>query len=82
MEARDWRIHGYLNQTQCLQSSFEFFTLQQSLRSENTHADSLATLATSSGQALPRVILVEDLHKPIEEKKEKVQDHQIMARPS
>ena len=31
-------------------------------RSGNTHADSLATLATSSAQDLPRVVLVEDLH--------------------
>ena len=30
-------------------------------RSGNTHADSLATLATSSTQDLPRVVLVEDL---------------------
>ena len=42
----------------------------------------MATLATSSRQDLPRVILVEDLHKPVEEKKEKVQVHQIMVRPS
>ena len=31
-------------------------------RSGNTHADSLATLATSSAQDLSRVVLVEDLH--------------------
>ena len=42
----------------------------------------MATLATSSGQDLPRVILVEDLHKPVEERKEKVQVHQIMVGPS
>jgi len=42
----------------------------------------LATLATSSGQELPRVILVEDLHKPAEERKEKVQVHQIRVGPS
>ena len=65
-----------------MQSSFEFFTIQQIPRSRNTHAGSLATLATSSGQDLPQVILVEDLHKPIEEKKEKVQVHQIMVGPS
>ena len=64
LEARDLRMQGYLNQARHFQSSFEFFTLQQILRSRNTHADSLATLATSFGQGLPRVILVEDLHKP------------------
>ena len=31
-------------------------------RSGNTHADSLATFATSSEQDLPRVVLVEDLY--------------------
>ena len=41
----------------------------------NTHADSLATLATSSGQGLPRVILVEDLHNPTDEKNKKFQVH-------
>ena len=73
LEARDLRMQGYLNQARRLQSSFEFFTIQQIPRSRNTHADSLATLATSFGQSLPRVILVEDLHKPTKEKKEKVQ---------
>ena len=75
-------MQGYLNQAQHLQSSFELFTIQQILRSRNTHVDSLATLATSSGQDLPRVILVEDLHKPTEEKREKVQVHHIMVEPS
>ena len=32
------------------------------LRSGNTHVDSLATLATSSAQDLPQVVLVEDLY--------------------
>ena len=72
LEARDLRMQGYLSQVRRLQSSFEFFTLQQISRSKNTYADSLATLATSSRQGLSRVILVEDLHKPAEEKREKV----------
>ena len=82
LEAKDLRMQGYLKQTQRLQSGFEFFTLQQILRSRNTHSDSLATLATSSEQDLPQVILVEDLHKPTEERKEMVQVHQIMIGPS
>ena len=73
LEAVDLRMQGYLNQARRLQSGFEFFTIQQFPRNKNTHVDSLATLATSSGQDLPRVILVEDLHKPTKEKKEKVQ---------
>ena len=64
LEARDLKMQGYLSQTRHLQSCFESFTLQQILRSKNTHVDSLATLATSSAQDLPWVILVEDLYKP------------------
>ena len=82
LKVRNLRMQGYLSQTRCLQSSFEFFTLQQIPRSRNTHVDSLATLATSSGQHLPRIILVEDFHKPTKEKKEKVQVHQIKVGPS
>ena len=51
-------------------------------RSGNTHVDFLATLATSSVQNLPRVILVEDLCKPTEVKKGVVYIHQIRMRPS
>ena len=48
LEARDFRMQEYLNQVRHLQSGFESFTLQQVPRSRNTHADSLATLTTSS----------------------------------
>jgi len=82
LEAKDLRMQRYLSQARRLQSGFEFFTTQQISRSRNTHADSLATLATSFGQDLPRVILVEDLYRPAKEKKEKVQVHQIRVRPS
>ena len=82
LEARGLRMQGYLNQARRLQSGFEFFTIQQIPRRKKTHIDSLATLATSSGQDLPQVILVEDLYKPAKEKKDKVQVHQIMVRPS
>ena len=39
-------------------------------------------LATSSAQNLPWVILVEDLHKPTEARRETAQIHQIRAGPS
>ena len=61
LEARDQRMQGYLNKARQLQSSFESFSIQQVPRSKNTHVDSLATLAISSKQGLPRVILIEDL---------------------
>ena len=48
LKAKDVRMQEYLNQVRHLQSGFESFNLLQIPRSENTHADSLATLATSS----------------------------------
>ena len=68
LEAKDERMQGYLNQVRFLQSKFESFSLHHISRSGNTYADSLATLASSLAQNLPRVILVEDLYKPTEVK--------------
>ncbi|XP_030945767.1 uncharacterized protein LOC115970244 [Quercus lobata] len=48
LEARDVRMQEYLNQVRHLQSRFESFSLLHIRRGENTHADSLTTLATSS----------------------------------
>ena len=59
------------------ESSQVLATLLQILRSRNTHADSLTTLATSSVQSLLQVILVEDLCKPTKVRREIVQIHQI-----
>ena len=63
-EVKDERMQGYLSQVKCMQSKFDSFDLLHVPRSGNAHADSLAMLATSSTQDLPRVILVEDLYKP------------------
>ena len=57
-------MQGYLTQIRHLQLKFESFSLQHIPRSGNTHADSLASVATSLAQNLPRVILIEDLCKP------------------
>ena len=81
-EAKDERMQGYLRQVKCLQSEFESFDLLHIPRSGNAHADSLTMLATSSAQNLSRVILVEDLYKPIETRKETTRIHQIKAGPS
>ena len=51
--------------------------MSQVPRNRNTHADSLATLTTSSAQNLPRVILVENLCKPAEVRANMVHVHQI-----
>ena len=70
LEAKDVRMQKYLNQVRRFQSGFKSFTLLQIPRSRNTHANSLATLATSLAQSLPQVILVEDLCKPTKMKRE------------
>ena len=82
LEARDPRMQEYLSQVRHLRSGFESFNLSQVSRSRNTHADSFATLATSSAQGLPRVILVEDLYNPTEIKRNIVHVHQIRVGPS
>ena len=55
-------MQEYLCQVRSIQEKFEVFNLSHVPRSGNTHADSLATLATSSAQDLPWVVLVEDLY--------------------
>ena len=56
LEARDERMQGYLSQVKHLQSHFDSFNLLHIPRSRNAYANSLATLATSTTQSLPRVI--------------------------
>ena len=82
LEVRDERMQGYLSQVGHLQSRFESFNLLHVPRSRNTHADSLATLATSSAHSLPRAILIKDLCKPTEVKEKVVSIHQVRVRPS
>ena len=81
-EAKDERMQGYLSQVKCLQLKFDSLDLLHVPRSGNAHADSLAMLATSSAQDLPRVILVEDLYKPTETKRDIAQIHQVRSGPS
>ena len=82
LEARDPRMQEYLSQIRHLQSGFESFNLSQVPKSRNTHANSLAILATSSTQSLPQVILVEDLCNPTEVKINIVHVYQIRVGPS
>ena len=82
LEARDERMQRYLDQVKCLQSRFNSFSLLHIPRSGNTHANSLATLATSSAQSLPHVILVEDSYKSLVTKREVIHVHQVRMRPS
>ena len=82
LEVRDERMHGYLTRINHLQKKFESFDLQHIPRGGNTHADSLATLATSSTQNLSRVILIEDLGKPLGEKKNTIYVFHVRIGPS
>ena len=75
-------MQGYLAQIRHLQLKFELFSLQHILRNGNTHADSLATLATSLVQNLPRVILIEDLWKLSEIRGNMICIHHVRIRPS
>ena len=71
-----------MNQVRYLQSGFESFNLSQIPRSRNTYADSLTTLATSSVQSLPQVIIVEDLCKPTKVGEDGIHVYQIRVDPS
>ena len=73
-------MQRYLSQVKFLQLKFDFFDLLHVPRSGNAHVDSLAMLATSLAQHLPRVILVEDLYKPTETR-EVDQIHHIRGGP-
>ena len=71
-----------MSQVKCLQSKFDSFDLLHISRNGNAYADSLAMLVTSSAQDLPRVILVEDLYKPTETRRDTAQIHQIRTGPN
>ena len=75
-------MQEYLSQVRRIQTKFEFFDLSYIPRNGNTHANSLATLATSSAQDLPLVILVENLCALTPIKKDLLQVHQIKLGPS
>ena len=82
LEARDARMQKYLSQVKCLQPSFDLFSLSHISRSGNTHADSLATLATSSAGVLPQIILVEHLGRANEVAEGTVRVHEVKVGPS
>ena len=82
LEARDLRMQEYLGQVRSIQEKFEIFDLSHVPRSGNTHEDSLATLATSSAQDLPRIVLVEDLYTQTLVHHSAPRIHQITLGPS
>ena len=82
LKARDRRMQEYLSQVKHLQSDFDLFSLSHVFRSENTHADSLATLTTSSTGGLPRIILIEHLNKANKVAKGMVHIHEVRVGPN
>ena len=82
LEARDSRMQEYLGQVKSIQEKFEVFDLSHVPRSGNTYADSLATLATSSFQDLPQVVLVENLYTQTSVHRGAPRIHQITLGPS
>ena len=75
-------MQEYLNRVKRLQLGFNSFSLSHIPRSGNTHADSLATLATSTARDLPRIILVEHLDRANEVVKGMVYIHEVRVGPS
>ena len=82
LEARDPRMQEYLSQVRRMQTKFESFDLSHIPWCENTHADSLATFATSSVRNFPQLIIVEDLHTPTSPEKDVCQVYQANLAPS
>ena len=82
MEARNVRMQEYLSQVKRLRPSFDLFSLSHISKSGNTHADSLATLATSSARKLLRIILIEHLSKASKVTKDMVRAHEVRVGPS
>ena len=75
-------MQEYLCQVRSIQEKFKVFDLSHVPKSGNTHADSLATLAMSSTQDLPRVVLVEDLYTQTLVHQGALRIHQITLGPS
>ena len=81
-KAKDQRMQWYISQMEQLQSSFEVFSINQVPKNKNAHTDSLATLAISLGEGLPRVIIVEDLVAPSWNNQDPVRINKIHVDPS
>ena len=82
IEAKDVRMQEYLNQVKRLRPGFDLFSLSHISKSGNTHANSLATLATSSTGKLPRIILIEHLGRASKITKDTTRVHEIKVGPS
>ena len=82
LEARDARMQEYVSRVKRLQLGFNSFSLSHVPRSGNTHADLLATLATSSARDLPQIILIEHLDRANEIVKGMIHVYEVRVGPS
>ena len=60
-ETQDERMQGYLAKVQNARAQFKGFILKQIPRGQNSHADSLAMLATLLELSLPWVVIIEKM---------------------
>ncbi|XP_075669744.1 uncharacterized protein LOC142639458 [Castanea sativa] len=81
-EAWDERMQGYLGKVPHARAQFKSFVLKQIPRGQNSHADSLATLATSLGSRLPWVVIFEGMDSSSLTKVSLVEMHSLHVRTS
>jgi len=62
-EAKDYRMLQYLKLFGSLRANFQKVSLVKVWRSQNSYANSLATLASSSDECIPQMIFVELLEQ-------------------
>ena len=63
-EAQDQCMCQYLKLIEGIRNNFRAVTMNRISRNQNSHADSLATLASSLSDLIPRLVLVEALEHP------------------
>ena len=72
-ETKDARMQQYLKLFEALRAAFQKVSMVKIPRSQNSHVDSLATLASSSDKCIPRMISIELLEQP------SIKHHAIVA---
>ena len=75
-------MQGYLAKVKQALAQFSSFVLKQIPRGQNSHADSLALLATSLGSSLPRIVIIKDMANSSLTKRPLAGVHSIQVGPS
>jgi ribonuclease HI len=63
-EAKDSTMAPYLAKVKSLKQHFNYYEVQHVPRAENSEADALSKLASSSAKGAPRMIFFEELDQP------------------